>query len=187
MELTAYLKQIVGISPELEYEIDQSFAREVFPKRHKLLLPDNLSQKVYFFEQGLARAYYIRHDGKDITHHFFLTNSFSMAIENIFYGRPAPYGLELLEKSVVRSINYADLEKIIDRHHNLEKVMRTLLIEILKTFSDRLNALQFQSAQERYANLLAQYPSILQQVPLGHIASYLGITQQTLSVIRAQR
>ncbi len=187
MELTAYLKQLVDISPELEHELDGAFARDVFPKRHKLLLPDNTSQKVYFFEKGLARTYYIRHDGKDITHHFFLMNSFSVGIETVFYGRPSPYGLELLEKSVVRSINYTDLEKIIDQHHNLEKLMRTVLIETLKTFSDRLSALQFQSAQERYNTLLAQYPSILQQAPLGHIASYLGITQQTLSVIRAQR
>ena len=65
--------------------------------------------------------------------------------------------------------------------------MRSLLIDTLKTFSDRLYAIQFQSAQERYNTLLAQYPTLLQQVSLGHIASYLGITQQTLSVIRAQR
>ncbi|OIN58271.1 Crp/Fnr family transcriptional regulator [Arsenicibacter rosenii] len=187
MELTAYLNELVSLSPELEHELDQAVACDVFPKRHKLLLPDNTSQKVYFIEQGLARTYYIKPDGKDVTHHFILENSFFMAIENIFYGRTSPYGFELLEKSVVRSIPYADLEKLIDQHDKLEKIMRTLLIQTLKTFSDRLYALQFQSAQDRYNTLLAQYPSILQRAPLGHIASYLGITQQTLSVIRAQR
>ena len=63
--------------------------------------------------------------------------------------------------------------------------MRMLLISFLKNLSDRLYAIKFQTAQERYELLLKNYPQILLRVPLGHVASFLGITQQTLSVIRA--
>jgi hypothetical protein len=57
---------------------------------------------------------------------------------------------------------------------------------MVKLFSDRLYSLQFHTAQERYSTLLNDHSSILMRAPLGHIASYLGITQQTLSVIRSK-
>ncbi|RAK02535.1 CRP-like cAMP-binding protein [Larkinella arboricola] len=187
MELNTFLKQRVALSPDLETVLDQAFKREQYPKHHKLLQPNNRSQKVFFIEKGLARTYYLKDEGKDITHFFFAENAFAMPIESIFYNNSSPYGMELLEHSVVRSIHYSDLEKYIEQSDALEKLMRLLLIDVLKAFSDRFYALQFQTAQERYRIMLETYPDILLRAPLGHIASYLGITQQTLSVIRAQR
>jgi len=61
------------------------------------------------------------------------------------------------------------------------------LINVLSAFSDHLFQIQFQTARQRYQILLENHPDILLRTPLGHIASYLGITQQTLSVIRAQK
>ncbi|GAB3264997.1 Crp/Fnr family transcriptional regulator [Larkinella harenae] len=187
MELLSFLKQRVTVLPDMETVLDQAFKREEYPKHHKVLQPGNRSQKVFFIEKGLARTYYLKDDGKDITHFFFAENSFSMPIESVFYDNDSPYGLELLEPSIIRSITYADLEKYIEQSDALEKLMRLLLIDVLRAFSDRFNALQFQTAQERYRIMLETYPDILLRAPLGHIASYLGITQQTLSVIRAQR
>ena len=63
--------------------------------------------------------------------------------------------------------------------------MRFLLISAIKNLTDKLYAIKFQTAQERYQLLLENYPEIILRVSLGHIASLLGITQQTLSVIRA--
>ena len=63
--------------------------------------------------------------------------------------------------------------------------MRFLLISAIKNLTDKLYAIKFQTAQERYRLLLENYPQIILRVSLGHIASLLGITQQTLSVIRA--
>ena len=63
--------------------------------------------------------------------------------------------------------------------------MRLLLVSAIKSLTERLYLVKFQTAQERYQWLLNNYPQILLRAPLGHIASLLGITQQTLSVIRA--
>ncbi|KAA9340385.1 Crp/Fnr family transcriptional regulator [Larkinella humicola] len=186
MELLDFVKQRINLGPELETRLDLAFKREECPKGHQLLQPDNFSKKVFFIEKGLCRTYYVK-DGKDITHYFFLEDSFNMPIESIFYGKPSPYGLELLENCVVRTAQYGELEKYIDSSSSLEKLIRLLLIDQLKAFSDRMYAIQFQSAQERYRTLIDNHPGILQRAPLGHIASYLGITQQTLSVIRAQK
>jgi CRP-like cAMP-binding protein len=184
MELRKYLEQFKEFSPEMIMEINSAFDSEEYPKGYKLLLPDNRSDKVFFIEKGLARIYYLK-DGKDITHYFFKENSFSAPIESIFYNKPSPYGLELLEPSVVRTKNYADLQKYIDNSSAVERLIRILLLDALSEFSDRLQAIQFQSAQERYSTMLEKYPNIFSRAPLGHIASYIGITQETLSRIRA--
>lgn len=186
MELIEYLKKQMVLNPELEQNLEQAFRRDHYTKGHKIIEPNTLSNSVYFIERGLVRTYYVKND-KEITHHFFAENSFTLPIDSVFYNRRSPYGIEVLENTVVRSVKFPTLEKHIDGSSAFEKFIRMLLIDVLRTFSDRLSALQFQSAQERYQNMLNQNPDILLRAPLGHIASYLGITQQTLSVIRAMK
>src|SRR5690606_35030264 len=139
-----------------------------------------------FIEKGLIRSYYIK-DDKDITHHFFPEDTFNLPLESIFYKRPSPYGWEALEETTVRCIQYQDFEPYMLKIPGFEGFIRELLIEMIKVFSDRLYAIQFQTAQDRYTSLISKHPDILKRAPLGHIASYLGITQQTLSVIRAKK
>jgi hypothetical protein len=67
----------------------------------------------------------------------------------------------------------------------MEKFIRLLLINVLQIVAEKLYSIQFQTALERYKSLIESQPDILLRAPLGHIASYLGITQQTLSVIRS--
>ena len=66
----------------------------------------------------------------------------------------------------------------------MEKFGRILSTEMLTKVVNKLNAVQFQTARERYDYMLKEFPDISQRVPLGHIASYLGMTQETLSRIR---
>ena len=66
----------------------------------------------------------------------------------------------------------------------MEKFIRLLSIEIFSKFVHKLNAIQFQTARERYDYMISEFPNIVHHVPLGHIASYLGMTQETLSRIR---
>jgi len=185
MQLLPYLKTRVDLPRHIEDKIDKVFKRETFPKGHKLLGTHNYSRKVFFVEEGLMRLFYLK-GGKDITHLFWAENSFTMPIESIFYQEASPYGLELLEESTICYASYDDVETYVEQSSELEKFIRLLLIEVLKRFSDRLNSLQFQSAKEKYQSMIDQYPDILLRAPLGHVASYLGITQQTLSVIRSQ-
>lgn len=184
MDLLTYLKTCSPISAEIAEEMDAAFKKEDLPKGSLIIQPGSNLKKVYFIEKGLTRAFYVK-DDKDITHYFFVENTFAMAIESVFFNNPTPYGHEMLEKGTIRTINFPEIEKFIERSPELEKFIRTLLINALRGFSDKLYAVQFQTAKDRYQTLINKYPDILLRVPLGHIASYLGITQQTLSVIRA--
>ncbi|GGH26619.1 cyclic nucleotide-binding protein [Dyadobacter endophyticus] len=186
MELLGYFQQHLSLPAGLAQSIEPVFKHQDIKKGEIFLQPDNRSQKVCFIEKGLIRTYYLK-DGKDITHLFFAENRFSVPLESIFYDRPSPYGWEALENSHIRIAQYKDLEPMFEKVPGFEKLIRLLLIDVIDVFSERLYAMQFQSAQDRYKALIEKHPDILLRAPLGHIASYLGITQQTLSVIRAAK
>lgn len=184
MELTRFIQQHIQLPEEMLELTDSFFLRKEYPKGELLLRVGNRSDKLLFIEQGLSRLFYIK-DGKDITHQFYPEDHFYMPVESIFQQSPTPYGFELLEKSVVRVAKYSSIESHLDKNENLQKFVRYLMMNAVITLAGRLNTLQFQSAQERYSNMMKQYPDLILRAPLGQIASYLGITQQTLSVIRS--
>ncbi len=137
-----------------------------------------------FIEKGLIRLYYEKEE-KDITFLFLDENSFSQTIDSIFFNLPNQYSWQVLEDTSIRIVNYHDIENLFEKSPQLERFARMVMLGVVKTLSDKLFSLQFQTAEQRYKNILENNPTILLRAPLGHIASYLGITQQTLSVIRA--
>jgi CRP-like cAMP-binding protein len=184
--LINYLKEHLNLSDEIEERFDTVFKHERISKGDILLKPENFSKKVFFIERGLVRSFYIK-DGKDITHLFFSEGSFFLPVENVFFNRMCPYGWEALENGEVRTTQFHDFEPFFTDVPGFEKFIRMLILEVMDTFSERLYALQFQTAHDRYKQLMEFHPDILLRAPLGDIASYLGITQQTLSVIRSSK
>jgi len=186
MDIITYLNQQLPLPEGVNETLNSLFKKEQHPKGKILLMPENRSQNLTFIESGLLRLYYEK-DGKDITFLFFDENSFSMPIESIIYNKQSPYGCQVLEDCTIRSIAYKDFEILLEKTPELERIARKVLFENLRKISDKLYALQFQTAEQRYQYMMESYRNILLRAPLGHIASYLGITQQTLSVIRAKK
>ena len=184
MNFIDYIHEQTHIENETLELLDTLFEHREYKKYSLLLKEGSLSKEVFYIEEGIVRQFYTK-DGKDITHAFHAENSFYTSIENIYFHNPNPFGLEALETCKVRVAEFAQVEAFINSHPKLEVFMRMLLISFLKNLSDRIYSIKFQTAQERYDFLLKNYPKILLRVPLGHVASFLGITQQTLSVIRA--
>lgn len=185
MELIQYINTKVKISSEEEALIDAAFKTETYPKGTILVHPGSHSQKVYFIEKGMIRSFYNK-DGKDITHFFFEENRFALSLESTYFNQTDPYGREVLENSTLRVIQFREFTELLNKVEALKDLAFAVAIDFLKQFSDKLYSLQFQTAEQRYKSMMDNYPNILSRAPLGHIASYLGITQQTLSVIRAR-
>lgn len=184
MQLAEYLYVEAGLSQEIAKQVDYLCSTEELPKGSMLLCEGSRATKVFYVERGLMRMYY-RKDGKDITHDFFDEKMFYAPIENIFLHQPYSYSLEMLESGIIRTVDFSKIEKIIDTDIKLQKFSRFILVSTIKRLANQLHSIQFQSAQDRYNLLIEQHPNILLRASLGNIASYLGITQQTLSVIRA--
>lgn len=185
MKLVEYLREEAGLPGDTIELLDKLFDTEELPKGRELLREGSRSKKFFYLESGLMRLYYFR-DGKDITQLFLQESSVYTPIENVFLNQYYQYNLVSLENCTIRSVDFSLVENYLDTDVSLQRFSRFLAVLTIKELANQLHAIKFQTAQERYQNLLETYPNILLRAPLGHIASYLGITQQTLSVIRAE-
>jgi CRP-like cAMP-binding protein len=187
MSLEKFINEIIPLSKESFEKIEDSFEKIDLPKGHKLIEQGQVCKYLYFIEKGLGRSYFINEKGKNITAWFFAENDVMTVVESFFQQKPSLYEIELLEDTSLYRISFKELQKLFDKYHLAERFGRLLLIKLLIDVAHKLNALQFQTAKERYQFLIDKYPNIAYRAPLGHIASYLGITQETLSRIRAQK
>jgi len=151
-----------------------------------LQLPGDLGTRLYLVSTGALRSFHLVKD-KDVTAYFALEDGVIGAIDSIIYGRPSRYGIEALEDTECAVIDYAELETFLAAHPEHERLARQISQHLYVDLVERFEGMLFLSARERYDHLLSCYPGITQRVSLGHIASYLGMTQETLSRVRAQR
>lgn len=140
---------------------------------------------IYFINKGIARIYYYK-KGVDITESFIFENNIIARVESLFTGKPSKKGIQVLEESEILAINATQLFELYDTYPEIERLFRKIFETGYVDTVNRMEAIQFHTAEERYSSLIIEQPSLFQRVPLKHIASYLGITQVTLSRIRAQ-
>jgi CRP-like cAMP-binding protein len=133
---------------------------------------------------GVARIYYFT-DGIDVTESFAFENNIIARIESLFTGKPSRKAIQILEDAEIIAINANALFKLYDQFPEIERLFRKIFEAAFVETVNRIEGIQFHTAEERYETLLDQAPNVIQRVPLKYIASYLGITQQSLSRIRA--
>ena len=141
---------------------------------------------MYFLESGAIRGYY-NLEGKEITHWFSFAPDFVTSFHSFITQQPAVESIQLLEGSVLWSISKENVDRLMKNYHEIERLVRIAYENYYIRLEERFVNAQFKTAAERYQNLLQQTPHILERVPLGYIASYLGISQETLSRIRGRR
>jgi len=184
-QFLAAVSNFSKLSDESASALISALKRHEHPKGKILVKPDTTCNYFYFIEQGLTRTYYIK-DGKDITDWISAENSFAVSIISFITRKPDRRGIELLESSVLLSMHFDDLENLCARFHDVETMTRHLISAGLVQLQHKFDDVHFQSALQRYQTLMTTNPTLIQRVPLGMIASYLGITQETLSRIRSQ-
>lgn len=141
---------------------------------------------IYFINKGSARIYYYK-DGLDITESFSFENNIIVRIESLFTGKPSRKAIQVLEETEVIAINASELFRLYDVYPEIERLFRKIFEAAYVETVNRIEGIQFHSAEERYNALLNEAPNVLMRVPLKYVASYLGITQVSLSRIRGQR
>ena len=157
-----------------------------FKKGEIVVREGQFSKKAYLILKGCARAYYLK-DGKDISDWFTFENQFMASIVSFFSNEPSPHYVEFTEDSTVLEFSKDTVDKLSDKYHDFERFISKIVTETMLGLCERLHTVQFAKAEERYRHLLGIYPEITNRLPLTHIASYLGITLETLSRIRNPR
>lgn len=155
------------------------------PKGTCLFRDDTLAHSIYVLQRGLARAYARRAD-REITFWFSEAGAVLVSIRGYTEQAVSYEIMELLEDSALFRISMEALRDLYRTDVHVANWGRVLVERVWQQTEQQLIARQFRTAEERYADLLAHSPHLLQRVALGHIASYLGITQVTLSRVRAK-
>lgn len=154
-----------------------------FKKGDIVVREGQFSKKASLIVEGCARAYYLK-DGKDISDWFTFENQFMAPIVSFFSDEPSPHNIEYVEDSVVLEFSKKSMDILLAKYHEFERFIRMVVTETMLGLCERLYTIQFNKADERYEHLLKIHPAIATRIPLTHIASYLGITLETLSRIR---
>lgn len=185
MYIHEILDQIYQL-PDSSKQKMEPFIREVsFPKGHIILHADRVETKVFFIKKGIARAYSPTPDNEQ-TFWFGMEGDPVISMKSYVNYQKGYENIELLEDSDLYEISSGDLQKLYRDDNHLANWGRKLAEQELIKTEERLISRQFLTAKERYQELLDQNPELLLRVQLGHIASYLGITQVSLSRIRAE-
>jgi len=181
--LTEIGKNYFPLSDECQEEFIANSKIRTFKKEETVVREGQFSKKAYLIVQGCSRAYYLK-DGKDISDWFTFENQFMAPIISFFGNTPSPHYVEFMEDSTVIEFSKDTVDKLSNKYHDFERCINKVVTETMLGLCERLHTIQFNKAEERYHNLIHIYPNITDRVPLVHIASYLGITPETLSRIR---
>jgi CRP-like cAMP-binding protein len=171
------------ISNECQHEFIANSKISTFKKGEIVVREGQYSKKGFLIVQGCSRAYYLK-DGKEISDWFTFENQIMASIVSFFSKEPSPHYIEFIEDSTVIEFTKGTVDILTNKYHDFERFISKVVTETMLGLCERLYTIQFNKAEDRYKHLLTIYPDITNRIPLTHIASYLGITLETLSRIR---
>lgn len=175
--------EMAKLSRETEELFMSSVQKKDFKKKELLQEEGKVCNQLYFVEKGVARTFYYK-NGKEVTYWLAAENDFVGAMASFFSRTPSNKHVETLEDCTLWIFDYNKLEKLYENSKELERMGRLFANYGMAVMEKKFDDFHALSAKERYDVLVEKHPQILQRVSLGIIASYLGITQETLSRIR---
>ncbi len=182
-----YFKKLEEISPlseETKAILSQHISVKKIKKGDFILNYGEVCRHIYFVNSGFIRIFYYK-NGKSITEWFAGEKHFFFSITSYFDETPSNLIIEAIEDTEVILLSKKGLENYRNTNFEIANLNIEFFSSSLKLSQKRMESLQFETAKQRYFNLLKVQPTILNKIPLQYIASFLGITQETLSRIRA--
>lgn len=186
-KLLYYIKKWSDITDEDEAVILSAFEPITIKKKKDLLVSSQVCKYLYFITKGCLRSFYTDAKGVDHIYQIRMENNWISDLESYFSKKPSKYNIEALEDSNLLRIPSDRMEQLMTDVPSLERYFRILFQKAYVNALNRLNATMWETAMDRYNEMLKEHPEIFQRVPLVYIASYLGITPESLSRIRKQR
>lgn len=153
-------------------------------RRQLLLDAGSVCENIYYVEHGLLRQFYNK-NGHELTEHIASEGGIVMCIESLFRHVPSHLTIESLEPSTVYAIPFAPFMQLCESHYAFCHILLSILEESLIVSQHKADTLRYETAQERYRRTLHDLPDLVRRAPLHILASYLQMTPETLSRVRA--
>jgi CRP-like cAMP-binding protein len=161
------------------------FEVEKISKGEYFIKEGQICNKIAFINEGLFRIFYLK-DGNEINTCFCKENSITSSFNSFINHVASNDSIQAIEDAVIVTLTAVNLAKLYNKSVIWQTIRQLLTEKECLRLSDRANSLSFESALEKYKNILKNQPEIIQRVPIQHIASYIGVSRETLSRIRAQ-
>ena len=184
--LRTHIEKRVHLTDD-EFEIcSKFFVPKKLRKKQFLLNEGDVCKNLGFVNSGCLREYTIDSKGAEHIIQFAIEDWWVSDLNSFLAGSPSTYNIDALEDSEVLLLEKSARDKLLDSCPKMERFFRLLMeanhVAVQRRVSDSLSA----SAEERYLKFIKTYPKLFEQVPQNQIASYLGITPQSLSRIRKE-
>ena len=182
----AHFEKFIELSEKLKSELSQRIKPIEFKKGELVLDANHICTKSYFINKGILRTYFIK-DGKEISEYFSGINEWVNSPKSFIQRKKDIYYIDAIESTKAYFINVNDLVYLFDNFPEMERYARLSMGSVFGHLMERINSIRFTTAKEKYDHFRKTYSDIYHHIPLGMVASYLGITQETLSRIRAEK
>lgn len=176
----------VAISDEDTTILKMKFIPKKARKRQFLLSADDVCQYLIFVERGLLRSFADDSDGNEHTMQFALEGWWISDMGSFLSGDSCRYNIEALEESELLLLSKSAMDELMNEVPQMQRYFLDLMQNHIIALQRRINVVQSMSAEETYLKLMEVNPALINRASQQHIASYLGITPETLSRVRRQ-
>lgn len=184
--LISYIKSKISVTED-EMATILSYFRPMKVKKNELLLTDGqASQRTFFVVKGCLRIFFISEEGQDSTRYFAFENQFATALVSFITSEPSEEFMQAVEDSEVYYITHKNFYDLLEIVPQWEKFYRIYLEIAYVTNTQRLMSFLIQDALEKYRRLLDENPIIVRRLSNKMVASYLNISQETLSRLKSK-
>ncbi|TAG23703.1 MAG: Crp/Fnr family transcriptional regulator [Cytophagia bacterium] len=175
-----------GITKEELKSILPKYKQVTFIKNDYLLKEGQVEKKYWFMESGFVRSYIIDTEGNDITFNLYASGDVVIDYPSIFFFAPTRENIQALTDCVCWEITFEDFQEMFNSISSFREQQRSLLVGSYFALKQHSISLIADEAKVRYLRFLKEKPQIIQNVSLKHIATFLGITDTSLSRIRKE-
>lgn len=171
------------MSDGLQKALFELLKKKEVAKKTYLLKTGHVCDHIFFIEKGIFRCFYIVNE-KEISSWFMKEEDVIISVESFFKRKPSYESIQAIEDSIVHYISYKELNWLYVNFIEFNVIGRVLTENYYTLSEQRLYSIRSMKAVDRYSYLLTHFPDLIRRVPSGYIASYLGITTETLSRIK---
>lgn len=168
---------------ETEQAISKYFVEEKFKKDEFIVQEGKTCQKVYFIKSGTVRRFCFE-GGAEVTKWIYTDNQFITSLSSFFEQKPSFENFQASEETILYSLSYRD-EQILLEYPLFSKFHIKQLRLYLSKINEFHHLFRVMNAQEKYLFLINSFPQVIIKSKLKHVASLIGVSQETLSRIRA--
>lgn len=186
MGLISKIKELTILSPAAEKWLGSKIENLTFRKNEKILPEGRICKYLYYVNSGMIGGYYLS-GNKEICNWIATENDFATAYYSFIRHQPSHETIECFETCSLQAVDYSTVNEMYLTFPETERAGRLILEEYYSRLEERLISIQFTSARERYETLRKTRPEVVKRAPLGRIATYLGMKQETLSRIRSEK